>query len=96
MGKCPLEPSSSAAESCEWVVENSVPDGITLWQPWMQTAFTVRQAVSDTRPDVRAALTLQGVWSANVGLENRTVAVGGPNQPESHKPAAAICCVGRK
>lgn len=59
-------------------------------------AFTVRQAVSDTRPDVRAALTLLGVWRANVGLENRTVAVGGPNQPESHKPAAAICCVWRK
>lgn len=43
----------------------------TLWQPWMQTAFTVRQAVSDTRPDVRAALTLQGVWRANVRLEKR-------------------------
>lgn len=69
MGKCPLVPSSSAAESCEWVVENSVPYGITLWQPGMQTAFSVRQAFSDTRPDVRAALTLQGVWKANVRLE---------------------------
>lgn len=48
---------------------NSVPYGITLWQPRMQTAFTVRQAFADTRPDGRAALTLQGVWKANVRLE---------------------------
>ncbi|KAK1837133.1 hypothetical protein QBC39DRAFT_336257 [Podospora conica] len=45
-------PRSSAVEWCEWVVENSVPYGMTLWQPWMQMAFTVRQALSDTRPDV--------------------------------------------
>jgi len=68
VGKGPLEPSSSAVESCEWVTENSVPYGITLWQPWVQTAFTVRQALSDTKGQM--CLTLQGVWRANVRLQN--------------------------
>lgn len=64
--------------------------------PCAKPSPTQGQHKANTRPDVRAALTLQGVWRASVGLENRTVAVGGPNQPESHKPAAAICCVWRK
>jgi hypothetical protein len=69
-GNVHWNPRRPAVESCEWVVENSVPYGITLWQPWMQTAFTVRQVLSDTRPDVRAVLTLQGVRRANVRLQN--------------------------